>query len=174
MWREYLVYIGAVLALINGLLATFIARLPDRRSVYRLRLGVLAVLIGVLAIGSTIYTQHTARVRTDRQAAERLELRKRIDNLALEGRGLLDQIKDPQRELPARSADEWAQRTEIFLRSRLGERYVLRFRKDVEALYGDDPAVAAARLGYWRAVRNRVVNLDMIGAEIAEPPPIQR
>jgi hypothetical protein len=174
MWRDYLGFIGAALAVLNGLIATFIARLPDRRSVYRLRLGVTTLLIGALAVGAAIYSQHSVRVRADRQAADRIEVRKRIDNFALEGRGLLDQIKEPQRELPARAADEWAQRTEIFLRAKLGERYVTRFRKEPNPIYGDDTTIAAARMGYWRAVRNRVINLDMIGAEFGEPPPLRR
>jgi hypothetical protein len=174
MWRDYLGYIGAALAVLNALIATFIARLPDRRSVYRLRLGVTALVIGAIAVGTAIYSQHAFRVRLDRQQADRVEIRKRIENFSLEGRGLLDQIKDPQHELPARTADEWAQRTEIFLRSKLGERYIARFRKEPGPLYGDDTTIPAARLGYWRAVRNRVIILDMIGAEFGEPPPLRR
>ncbi len=174
MWRNYLVYAGAALAVLNGLIATFIARLPDRRSVYKLRLGVTTLVIGAIAVGASIYSQHSVLVRADRQQADRLEARKRIENFSLEGRGLLDQIKDPQRELPARAADEWAQRTEVFLRAKLGERYVARFRKEPGPAYGDDTQIAAARMGYWRAVRTRVINLDMIGAEFGEPPPLRR
>jgi hypothetical protein len=174
MWRDFLGFVAAGLAVINALIATFIARLPDRRSVYRLRLAVLALVIGVLAVGTAIYAHHAVRMRAEHEVSDRLEVRKRIENFALEGRGLLDQIKDPQRELPARAADEWAQRAEIYIRSRLGERYVTRFRKELGAGYSDDPSVAPARLGYWRAVRQRVLNLDMISAEFAEPPPLRR
>ena len=35
---------------------------------------------------------------------------------------------------------------------------------------GDDAAVAAPRVAYWRAVRNRVVNLEMIGAQFLGQP----
>lgn len=171
MWRDYLGFMIAAFAVLNALIATLIARLPDRRSVYKLRLAVATMLIGAVAIGASIYAHRNFRQRIEHQQSDRMELRKRIENFALEGRGLLDQIKEPQRELPARQADEWAQRTEIYLRTRLGERYVARFRRDVGALYGDDQTIAAARLGYWRAVRNRVANLDLIGAEFADPPP---
>lgn len=174
MWRDYLGFIGAALAVLNGLIATLIARLPDRRSVYKLRLGVITLVIGAIAVGAAIYTQHTVQVRADRQQSDRIEMRKRIETFSLEGRGLLDQIKDPQRELPARAADEWAQRTEIFLRNKLGERYVARFRKEPGPFYTDDPAITPARLGYWRAVRNRLIALDMMGAEFSEPPPLRR
>ena len=174
MWRDYLGFIGAALAVLNGVIATFIASLPDRRSVYRLRLGVLTLVIGAVAVGAAIFAQHSISLRADRQQADRIEIRKRVENFALEGRGLLDQIKDPQHELPARPADEWAQRAEIFLRSKLGERYVARFRKEPGPLFADDQAIAAARLGYWRAVRNRVINLDMIGAEFSDSPPTRR
>jgi len=57
--------------------------------------------------------------------------------------------------LPTTAADEWAQRTEIYLRDNLGERTVARFRKDADELYGDAAGVATPRMGYWRAVRNR-------------------
>jgi hypothetical protein len=42
----------------------------------------------------------------------------------------------------------------------------------MDDLYGD-AAIAPARLGYWRAVRNRVVNLERINAEflLPEAPP---
>jgi hypothetical protein len=174
MWRNYLGYIPAVLAVLNALIATLIARLPDRRSVYKLRLGVTTLVIGAIAVGGAIFAQHSARFLTDRQVADRIELRKRVETFALEGRGLLDSIRDPQRELPARAADEWAQRTEIYLRTRLGDKYVTRFRSDLGPLYGDDTSVSPARIGYWRAVRNRVLTLDMISAEFSEPAPIQR
>ena len=57
----------------------------------------------------------------------------------------------------------------LYLRDRLGERYVTRFRKDANDLYGDT-TIAGPRMGYWRAVRNRVVNLELIAAELTEPP----
>ena len=174
MWRNYIGYVAAILAVINALIATLIARLPDRRSVYKLRLGVTTLVIGALAIGAAIFAQHSARFLLDRQQSDRIELRKRVETFALEGRGLLDTIKDPQRELPARAADEWAQRTEVYLRTKLGDTFVTRFRSDPGPLYGDDPNIAPARAGYWRAVRNRVVTLDMISAEFKEPPPINR
>ena len=94
----------------------------------------------------------------------------RIERLAQEGRALLGRIKDSSIELPSRAADEWAQRAEIYLRERVGERYVARFRKEADELYGDDATVSAQRLAYWRAVRNRVVNLEAIGAEFPEQP----
>ena len=41
----------------------------------------------------------------------------------MEGRELLGQIRDARRDLPTTAADEWAQRAEIYLRDKLGERY---------------------------------------------------
>jgi hypothetical protein len=172
MWREYLGLAGTAIAVVNGLLAIAVALLPVRRSVAKLRLGVAAVVLAVLAAGAAYYGKHSARLQQERQLAERGEIRERIETLMLEGRTLLGQIRDPQRELPNRAADEWAQRSEIYLREKLGERYVMRFRKDVNGMYGDAP-VPAARLGYWRAVRNRVVNLEMMSSEFPEPPPAE-
>ena len=172
MWRDYIGLTGTVVAAINGLLAIFIALLPVRRSVVKLRLGVAALMLAVIGLGATAFAKYQERVQHDLVMANRSEIREKVENFVLEGRTLLSQIKDAQRELPARPADEWAQRVELYLRDKLGERYVSRFRRDMDDLYGD-AAIAPARLGYWRAVRNRVVNLERINAEflLPEAPP---
>jgi hypothetical protein len=168
MWRNYIGLTGTAVAVINGLLAIIIAILPVRRSVVKLRLGVAALVLAGLGLGAAAFSKHYEQAQQDRRLAERSEIREKIETLILEGRTLLSQIKDAQRELPTRAADEWAQRAEIYLRDKLGERYVARFRREIDDLYGD-AAIAPARLGYWRAVRNRVVNLEKINAEF--PPP---
>jgi hypothetical protein len=170
MWREYFAFAGTLFAVINGLIAITIALLPVRRSVYKLRLGAAALVLAALAVGAAFYSKYHAHVQVERQQLDRAEIRQRLDNFIAEGRGLLSQIKDARRDLPATAADEWAQRAEIYLRDKLGERYLARFRKEANELYGDDASVAAPRLAYWRAVRNRIVNLEAIGAEFPEQP----
>jgi hypothetical protein len=168
MWRDYIGLTGTAVAIVNGLLAILIALLPVRRSVAKLRLGVAALALAVLGLGATAYSNHYQRAQRELQAADRSDIRENIETFILEGRTLLAQISDAQRELPARPSDEWAQRVEIYLRDKLGERYIARFRRDIDDLYGD-AALAPARLGYWRAVRNRVVNLERINAEFLPP-----
>lgn len=170
MWREYLGFVGAIVAAINGVLALIVALLPMRRSVAKLRLAVTALVLAALAIGVVVYARYHARMQQEQQQAERHEMRERIETFILEGRTLLNQIRDNNRELPTRPSDEWAQRAEIYLRDRLGERYVPRFRKDANELYFSDAAIAPPRAGYWRAVRNRVVNLEAIMAEFPPLP----
>lgn len=170
MWREYFGLIAAALAVVNGLIAIAVALLPMRRSVLKLRLGALALVLSALAVGSTFYSIYRAHVQIARQQSDRAEIRARLGNLLREGQELLTQIRNTTRELPAAAADQWAQRTEIYLRDTLGERYVPRFRKDANEMYGDDATVAPQRIGYWRAVRNRVVNLETIAAEFPEQP----
>jgi hypothetical protein len=168
MWRDYIGLTGTVVAVVNGLLAILIALLPVRRSVIKLRLGIGALLLAALGLGATAYSKYQERVQHNLQITDRSEIREKIETFILEGRTLLSQIRDAQRELPARPADEWAQRVEFYLRDKLGEVYIIRFRRDVDDLYGD-AALAPARLGYWRAVRNRVVNLERINAEFLRP-----
>lgn len=168
MWRDYLEYAGTALAVANGLIAITVALLPMRRSVYKLRLGAFALVLAALAVGATFYSKYRAYLQAEQQQSDRADIRARLNGFIAQGRDLLGQIKDNDRDLPATAADEWAQRTEIFLRDKVGERSIPRFRKEADALYGDDPAVAAPRLGYWRAVRDRIVNLEAIGAEFPE------
>jgi hypothetical protein len=168
MWREYFGIFGAAIAVINGLIAIFIALLPVRRSVIKLRLGAAALALGVLAAGAGIASGLYTRIQHDRQLADRREARERLEGFIGDGRAILGQIRDPQKEMPNRAADEWAQRTEIYLRDKLGELYVARFRKDVNEMYGD-AAVPVARLDYWRAVRNRLVNLETMTGELPQP-----
>ena len=169
MWREYFGFVAPALAVINGFIAIIISMLPIRRSVAKLRLGVAALVLGAIAVGAGYYAKHAAGSAAEQQQTVRNQIREQIETNILEGRTLLGQIRDAQRELPSRPADEWAQRSEVYLRDRLGERYVLRFRKDANDLYGD-ASIAGPRMGYWRAVRNRVVNLELIAAELTEPP----
>lgn len=170
MWRDNFGYAATVLAVVNGVIAIVIALLPVRRSVHKLRLGVLALVLGALAVGATFYSKYHSRGQIERAQADRAEIRKRVEAFIQEGRELLAEVKDSRRELPARAADEWAQRAEVFLRDKLGERYVARFRKEADPTYGEDAAVAAPRMPYWRAVRNRVVAMEAIGAEFPEQP----
>jgi hypothetical protein len=170
MWREYFGFVGTLFAVINGLIAMTIALLPVRRSVYKLRLGAAALVLGALSVGAAFYAKYNAYVQVERQQSDRAEIRNRLTTFITEGRGLLGQIKDAGHDLPATAADQWAQRTEIYLRDKVGERYLTRFRKNTDEMYGDDPNVPAPRLAYWRAVRNRVVNLEAIVAEFPEQP----
>ena len=170
MWRESIGYIGAAIAVLNGLIAIIVALLPVRRSVIKLRLGATALVLGGLAVGAAAFSWYDARVQHERQLSDRREVRTRLEALLNDGRTLLAQIADPQKEMPNRAADEWAQRTEFYLRDKLGEIYVVRYRKDVNEMYGD-AAVAPARLAYWRAVRNRLVNLETMVTEL--PPPLR-
>jgi hypothetical protein len=170
MWRQYFGFAGTLFAVINGLIAIAIALLPVRRSVYKLRLGAAALVLGALAVGAAFYAKYHAYIQVERQQSDRAEIRNRLTNFIVEGRSLLGQIKDSNRDLPAAAADQWAQRVEIYLREKLGERYLARFRKEAGEMYGDDANVPTPRLAYWRAVRNRIVNLETIGAEFPEQP----
>src|ERR1051326_7734433 len=93
MWREYFGFAGTLFAVINGLIAITIALLPVRRSVYKLRLGAMALVLGALAVGATFYARYYAYIQVERQQSDRAEIRNRLDNFILEGRGLLEQIK---------------------------------------------------------------------------------
>lgn len=168
MWRDYFGFVGAAVAVINGLLAIVAALLPVRRSVLKLRLGATAIGLGIVVAAATVIVHFDTTMRRDRQLADRRDTRERLEAFVQEGRGLLSQIRDPQKEFPARAADEWAQRTEIYLLEKFDEVAVARFRKDVGDMYGD-AAVPPARLAYWRAVRNRLVALESLVAELPSP-----
>ncbi len=157
-------------AVINGFIAIIISMLPIRRSVLKLRLGVAALILGALAVGAGYYAKYAARGEVAQQQALRDQVRDEIQTRILEGRTLLGQIRDARRELPSRPADEWALRSENYLRDKLGERYVQRFRKVQRSLRRCPDR--GPRMGYWRAVRNRVVALELIAAELTEPPDV--
>ena len=133
MWREYFGFAGTSFAVINGLIAITIALLPMRRSVYKLRLGAAALVLrrarrrrDVLRPGTAPTFRSSGSSPTAPRSACGFE------DFIAEGRGLLGQIKDAERELPTTAADQWAQRVEIYLRDKLGERAIARFRKDAQ------------------------------------------
>jgi hypothetical protein len=168
MWREVIGFVGASIAVINGVLAIIIAMLPMRRSVAKLRMAVLALGLSLIAIVVALGGTYVVQLREQHELSARRDTRERLEALLAEGRALLAQIKDPQENLPNLAADQWAQRAETYLREQLGEHYVARFRKEVNEMYGE-PAVPQSRLAYWRAVRNRLVNLEAIIAELPAP-----
>ena len=100
MWREYFGLVSAAIAAINGLLAIAIALMPVRRSVVKLRLGVTALVLAGMGLAGAFYAKHAASVQQERQDTQRQEIRERLQTFVLEGRTLLGQIRDPQRELP--------------------------------------------------------------------------
>ena len=165
MWLEHLGLAGTTIAVVNGVLAIMIALMPRGSQVAKVRIGVLALALGILAIVAAFIPGSPA----DQQQAERSDIRDRLDGFVHDGMVLLRKIKDPKQALPNQEADRWAQQAEIFLRERLGESYVTRYRADLTEVFGDAD-VAANRLGYWRAVRNRVINLQNVSAEF---PPTQ-
>lgn len=171
MALEYLGLAGTVIAVVNALLAIVIALLPRGSQLTKLRIGAVAVALGLFAIVAALYPQDDVPAAQStaqgEQRSERREVRKQLDGFIRDGTALLAQIKDSKQALPTKQADLWAQQAEIYLRDRLGERYVARYRADVGELYGD-ANVAHERLGYWRAVRNRVINLEKVSAEF--PP----
>ena len=171
MWRDIFGLAGTILAVVNGLIAFGIALLPSRRSVYRLRLGVAALMLGALAVGATFYAKFRTHVQIERQQSDRGDIQKRLDPFIVEGRQLLAQIKDSRVELPAAAADTWAQRVEDYLRDKVGAEAIPRFRKPAGELYGTDETVAPPRQAYWRAVRDRLVNLEEIAAGSTEQRP---
>jgi hypothetical protein len=164
MWLEHLGLAGTTIAVVNGVLAIMIALMPRGSQVAKVRIGVLALALGVLAIVAAFIPGPPA----DQLQAERRDIRDRLDGFVHDGMVLLRKIKDPKQALPNQEADRWAQQAEIFLRERLGESYVTRYRADLTEMFGDAD-VAANRLGYWRAVRSRVINLQNVSAEF--PPP---
>lgn len=168
MWRDIFGFTGAAIAVINGFIAFAIALLPVRRSVFKLRLSVAAAVLGIAVLGATLVARYTIHVQEERQLSDRREARERLEALVADGRVILGQIRDPQKALPNREADEWAQRAEVFLLERFGDLYVARFRNEVGDIYGE-PVLPAGRLAYWRAVRNRLVNLEAMAAELPSP-----
>jgi cell division protein FtsB len=170
MWREFFAYAAAIVAVANGVIAMIVAWLPVRTSVHKLRLGAVALGLAAVAVGATAYAKYHSYAQSSRLESDRTEIRKRLDTLSQEGRALFEQIKDAQRELPSKAADEWAQRTENFLRDNVGASYVPRFRQDQSDLYGVDLTIQPSRAAYWRAVRDRMVNLDAIRSEFPVHP----
>jgi hypothetical protein len=168
MWRELFGFTGAAFAVVNGLLAIAIALLPVRRSVLKLRLGVAAVVLGVAALGVTLAIRYNAHAQQEHSLADRRDTRERLEAIVTAGRAILAEVRDAQKPLPSREADEWAQQAEVFINERLGELYIARFRKDAGEMYGE-ANVPAPRLPYWRAVRNRLVNLESMLAELPQP-----
>ena len=169
MWREYFDLAGTALAVINGLIAITIALLPMRRSVLKLRLGAVALVLGALAVGATFYSKYRAYVQSSGSSptAPRFACGSRTSSR--KGATLLGQIRAPIANCrrPPRTSGRNGRKS-FFATSSASAPSPGSARTPTSSMARAN--VAAPRLAYWRAVRNRVVNLEAIGAEFAEQP----
>jgi len=168
MWRENLTFWITVIAALNGILAFAIAVMPRGSQRAKVQVGIAALVLGLLAIGTAVYSSYDSQSQQERRLADRREIRERLDGFIKDGTILLAQIKDTRQRVPTSQADLWAQRAETFLKERLGDAYVARYRADINPMLFSDADIPADRRPYWRAVRNRVLSLEAMSAEFPQ------
>lgn len=95
-------------------------------------------------------------------------MRDQIGDFIAQGNALLAAIcnKDNDFGQVTNESNGWANEVEDFLRTKLGDSYVLRFRNAANLPLGEPVGIGQQRLSYWRGVRARVLNLDRFSGEL--------
>lgn len=168
MWRDYVQPVSTITALILSTLALVMAQFPIGSTEAKwANIGVV-IFFNVIAAGAVIYAQYHTTTKAKTQAADRRATRDQIGNFIAQGNELLAAIRDKKNDFDKvqNEINGWASKVEDFLRVKLGDSYVVRFRNTENMPLGEPIGVSQPRLGYWRGVRARVLNLDRFSGEL--------
>jgi len=86
------------------------------------------ITLGVLGIVAASINAYLTKAGTDAAQMERRAIRVKMAEFIKEGLALTRRCANESEPPPTEEADEWAARTESFLRTNLDESYVARFR----------------------------------------------
>jgi hypothetical protein len=157
-----------IVALVLSTLALVVAQFPLRSKRAKWAYVILVGIFNVAAAGSVIYATHYTLTRGAEEKTRRIALREQLGHFLAQGSQLLQQTVDKNQTLPVAEANAWADQVETYLAATLGQSYVVRFRS-AASMPSDYPmGVPEERLGLWRGIRYRVINLERFSGEL--PP----
>jgi hypothetical protein len=167
MWRDYVQPISTITALILSTLALVMAQFPIGSPEAKWAYITVVIIFNVIAAGAVVYSQHYTISKAKTQAADRRATRDQIGAFIGQGNAYFairnDKVDFDQVTI---EINGWASKVEDFLRTKLGDSYVLRFRSEADMPLGIPEGLNEQRLSYWRGVRLRVVNLERFSAEL--------
>jgi len=85
------------------------------------------ILIGLIGVFLGVFQAYNTRVNAESERSARLSIRLKLAEFINEGTELRRRCANESEPPPVAEADQWAERTEAFLRSSLDESYVARF-----------------------------------------------
>jgi hypothetical protein len=165
--RRYAGVVPAAIAIINAFVALVVAEFFKDDPTAKILLVAAAALLGILAIGATIYNQHRIEATNRAEALARTATRERLGAFLAQGQQLMVQCSDEKGPDPTAAADQWALEAEAYLIQNLGESYVARFRSGAGLPMASTVIFDINRNRLWSGIRVRVARLEQFSAEIS-------
>jgi hypothetical protein len=162
MWRDYLGIVPSTAAIINGFIAVLVAQFYKERTVAKVVLVLTAGLLGLAAIGTTIYSQRLAIIDKQTDFDRR---RDKLGAFIAQGTALMERCSDNAQPLPQAEANQWAARVEALLNDKLDGSYVIRFRDSAGVPLGTTVGLDVAHQELFGALRHRVFRLEQFSEQ---------
>lgn len=167
MFARYSTTIAPIIAVLNGILAASITQFPPNNVKLKLGIILLAILLGLIACGATIYSQSLNIAKEDAEKAKRKLVRETLGAFIGTGSDYLREVTDKSSKFDPQPVEQWAVDVEAFLVEHMGKEYLSRFRDyaGLTPLYlagADD-----VKQTYWRGLSMRMIRLHEFSREYA-------
>jgi hypothetical protein len=160
--RDYSNVIPSVIAIMNGLLAVYVAHYPFESPAAKLLFIVIIISLSAVAIGAMFYSQYLIVTGRAKERARVLMIREQLGAFIAEGTTLLNLAGTASVPVPTEQANAWATNVENFFATNMGASYVLRFRDST----GMPPGIFTIGVDelhqtLWRAIYSRMMKLEI-------------
>jgi hypothetical protein len=161
MWQDYAGIIPGTAATVMGLVTLMSREMPRWKRV-------VVLVLTVIAIGATGFSQWWALYEKKIQEAKRTEILETLGGFIAEGQSFMNQIEfAPKEPVPIDKINAWAEKTEDFLMT-LGLSYAARFSSGAGLETSLSPTGAdAEHADTWRSIRVYLTRLHEFSAEFA-------
>ena len=127
MFKDFLPIAGAVIAVINGIIAVGVAQFPLQTAGQKYFLLTVVSVLGILAISAAIVSQLQTQSAKREETKKLRAVREQLGAFLAEGVDLLRRARHEQEPAPNEDAEGWNVRVVEYLNSFMGNAFVHRF-----------------------------------------------
>jgi hypothetical protein len=164
--HDYVSIFPAIVAVINGALAVLLRHYPFKTRIAEFAFVAIIGLLSISAIGATSYSQHLVIAQKTEERARRNMIRDQLGEFIGQGIILLNLAATASSPLPTDTTNAWAASVENFLRSNLGNSYVIRFRDATGMPPLNPTGVDEEHQDLWRDIYSRMLRLEQFSQEL--------
>jgi hypothetical protein len=125
-WQDYVGVIPSTAAVLNGFIAVIVAQFFKDHPIAKVILVVAAGLLGVVAIGATIYGQREITAQRDADLKRKQDIRRTLGSYLGECSNLRAQALDTKKQIPLNEAIKLDKELTRYLKDNLDQSYVYR------------------------------------------------
>ena len=166
---QYLSVVAPVIAIINGVIAVFVAQFKPDEWRAKIILLSIAITLGILAAGATILYQYNTVRQQQQEKDKRTEIRKRIAEFIVSSNTTMNLIRDKNTDIVVveHEANRWYAEAQQYLAT-IGVDYLSRF----QSTSGLSPIRPGGiedqqRVNLWVEIYYRSTRLEQFASEFA-------